>query len=200
MAKMMKKASVQFMSGSAKEKAIKHVLNVLDFDNSLCKFLKYHIDFNIGSVFSVVPTDLNTDDIVDFSWGFGKGSDNSLPDRILCTLELNDRSVAVFDDVMGSAENVLNHGSSLSSNNELYHWVIDTNATELKLKDLIRETGVSWHFLCVVFEYDKSIDISDCIANSKYDLFKRTLEVVVGAFDGEGYIHWTSNNVNLRNP
>jgi hypothetical protein len=190
MAEIMKKSSVQLISGLVREKAIKHILNVLDFDNALCQFVKSRINFNVGTVFSVIPSDSNAEDIADFSWGFGKGSDNLLSDRILRTLKLNAETVAVFDDVMGSAENVASYGSCLANNNEVYHWIIDTEATDLKLKDLIRATGVSWHFLCVVFELNKSIDIKDCIANSRYDLFGNILEVVIGAFDGEGYIHW----------
>jgi len=194
MAEVMENSSVQLILGMAREKAVKHILRVLDFDNSLCQFVKSQVDLSVGSVFSVVPSDLNAEDIADFSWGFGKGSDNSLSDRILRTLKLNAASIAIFDDVMGSAENVAGHDSCLANNDEVYHWVFDTEAAELKLRDLIRETGVSWHFLCVVFESDKSIDIKDCVTNSKYDLFKNILEVV-GAYDGEGYIHWSPNNV-----
>lgn len=195
MAEIMKNSSVQLISGLAKEKAIEHILNVLDFDNSLCQFVKSQIDLSIGSIFSVVPTDLNIEDIADFSWGFGKGSDRLLPDRILNTLKLNADAVAVFDDVMGSAENVSSHGSCITNNDEIYHWIIGSDASELKLKDLIGETGVSWHFLCVIFELDKAIDIKNSITNSKYELFKNILELVVGAYDGEGYIHWSPNIV-----
>lgn len=195
MAEIMKNSSAQLVSGLAKEKAIKHILNVLDFDNSLCRFVKAQVDLSVGSIFSVVPIDLSVEDIVDFSWGFGKGSDRLLPDRILRTLKLNTGAVAVFDDVMGSVENVSSYGSCLTNNNEVYHWIIDTDVSELKLKELIGETGVSWHFLCVVFELDKSFDIKDSITNSKYELFKNILELVVGAYDGEGYIHWSPNVV-----
>ena len=190
MAEIMKNSSVQLISGMAREKAIKHILHVLDFDNSLCQFVKSKVDFSVGSVFSVVPLDSNVEDIIDFSWGFGKGSDHLLPDRIMRTLKLNAEAVAVFDDVMGGAENVSNHSSYLT-NNEVYHWITGIDASELKLKDLIGETGVSWHFLCVIFELDKAIDIKDNISNSKYELFKNILELVVGAYDGEGYIHWS---------
>jgi len=194
MAEIMKNSSVQSILGLAREKAIKHILNVLYIDNSLCQFVKTQVDLSVGGVFSVVPADLNVENVVDFSWGFGKGSDNSLPDRILRALKLNSPSIAMFDDVMGSAENVAGHGSCLTNNDEVYHWVVDTEATELKLRDLIRGTGVSWHFLCVVFELENSIDIKDCVMNSKYDSFKNILEVVVGAYDGEGYIHWSPNS------
>jgi len=191
MAEIMKNASTQIISGLAREKAINHILNVLDYDNSLCQFIKSHTDFSVGRVFSVVPTDVEIENIVDFSWGFGKGSDNLLPARILKTLKLKTGAFAVIDDVMGEPKNGEGQGACLANNNEVYHWIFEPEATELNLRDLIRETGVSWHFLCVIFEPDKNIDIKDCIARSRYDEFKNVVEVVIGAYDGEGYIHWS---------
>ncbi len=187
----MKNTSFQIISGLTREKAINHILNVLDYDNSLCQFVKSYADFSIGKLCSVIPTNVEIENIVEFSWGFGKGSDNLLPGRILKTLKSNTGTFAVFDDVMGEPKNGARQGACLTNNNEVYHWISGTEATELNLKNLIRETGVSWHFLCVIFESDKNIDIKDCITRSKYDEFKNVLEVVVGAFDGEGYIHWS---------
>jgi len=78
-----------------REKVINHILNVLDYDNSLCQFVKSYADFSIGKLCSVIPTNVEIENIVEFSWGFGKGSDNLLPGRILKTLKSNTGTFAV---------------------------------------------------------------------------------------------------------
>jgi hypothetical protein len=190
---MMKNQSIQIILGLAREKAVNHILGVLDYDNFLCQRVKLHTDFSMGSIFTVLPPNTNIDNIVDFSWGYGKKHDKFLPSRILKTLKSNTSYFAVFDDVMGELENGEISGSCLVNGDEVYHWICEEKATESKLNNLIMETGVSWHFLCVVFELDKNIDIKDCILLSKYNVFRNIVEVVVGAFDGEGYIHWIPN-------
>lgn len=195
MVEIMTNPTVQLISGLAREKAINHILNVLNYDSFLCRCVKLHSDFSIGSVFSVFPSSLDIDNISDFSWGYGEGSDKSLATRILRTLKSSKRAFALFDDVMGEPEDGRDQYSCVLNDNEVYHWTFGPEATELNLKDLIMATGVSWHFLCVIFELDENIDIRDCISLSNSDAFKNMIEVVVGAFDGEGYIHWSPNHI-----
>jgi hypothetical protein len=191
----MKNPSVQLISGLAREKAVNHILNVLDYDNFLCQCVKSHIDFSFGSVFSAFPANIDINNIVDFSWGYGKGSDSFLATRIFETLKSNAGAIVVFDDVMGEPENRNVQSSCLVNDNDVYHWICEADATELNLSHLIMATGVSWHFLCVVFQPEENIDIKNCILESKYNAFKNVVEVVVGAFDGEGYIHWSPNYI-----
>jgi hypothetical protein len=195
MAEMIKHPSVEIISGLARERAVNHILNVLDYDNFLCQCIKSYVDFRSGKVFAVSPPNIDLDNIVDFSWGYGRGTDNSLPARILKTIKLYPRSVVVFDDVMAESVNEDIQGSCIASDNEVYHWIRATEANELNVANLVMQTAVSWHFLCVVFIPDSNIDVKDCIIQSRCDAFKSVIEVVVGAFDGEGYIHWSPNYI-----
>jgi hypothetical protein len=195
MAEMIKHPSFEIISGLTREKAVNHILNMLDYDNFLCQCIKSYVDFSKGSIFSAFPSNIDVGNIVDFSWGYGKGSDKSLPASILKTLKLYPGSVVVFDDVMAESVNEDIQGSCLTNDNEVYHWICEAEANELNVANLVMETGVSWHFLCVIFELDKNFDVKDCIIQSRCDAFKNVIEVVVGAFDGEGYIHWSPNYI-----
>ena len=59
----MKNQSIQLISGLAREKAVNHILSVLDYDNFLCQCVKLYTDFSIGSVFSVFPLNINIENI-----------------------------------------------------------------------------------------------------------------------------------------
>lgn len=137
MAEIIESSAIEIISGLAREKAVKHILNVVDYDNFLCQCIKLHMDFRIGRVFYVLPPKIDIESIVDFSWGYGKGSDNSLPTRILNALKVHPGSVAVFDDVMAEPEKEVIQSSCIANDNEVYHWICETEATELNVAKLV---------------------------------------------------------------
>ena len=63
--------------------------------------------------------------------------------------------------------------------------------TESEISEIIWATAVSWHFVCVVVEKAKIIDERGSFDKFLDDgLVEGVKEIVVGAFDGEGFVHW----------
>jgi hypothetical protein len=191
MAKIMDLPEVKLISGRPRERAIEHILNVLDYDNFICRCIKERVNLETGSIFSVLPPGIDVESINDFAQGYGRGTDYSLPTRVIQTLKAHPKAVAIFDDVMTDVDDSLSQDFVISNTGEIYRIINSENSTRDGIEKLITETGVSWHFLCAIVEPDKNIDVKDSINQSNCETLRNILEIVVGAFDGEGYIHWS---------
>jgi hypothetical protein len=165
-----------------------HLTNVLEYGNFLCECVKARVDFRTGNFFSVDPAGRHMDAIENFSWGGGAGHDNSIAMRLLTSLTSSPNRLLVMDDVMGDVSS--REGSSVVNDDQIYHWVSGANATEQEISRLVWAAAVSWHFLGVVFSGGLNIDVGECFASGKCAELGDIVEVVVGAYDGEGFIHW----------
>lgn len=75
---------------------------------------------------------------------------------------------------------------------EVYYLLNNTNSTE-EIEETIRTSEQVWHFLAVLTELDRKP--SNHLTNEDFDRICDQIKlVVVGAYDGEGYIFWEKNN------
>jgi hypothetical protein len=174
--------------GPARNKALKHLSNVLAFENFLCRCVRERINFESGNFFSVDPADRDFDHIEDFGWGAGVGHDKGIAGRLLKNLASSPDRFLLVDDVMGDVSSM--GENSVVNNDEIYHWIVGSNATEEAVNNLVWSTGVSWHFLGVIFSGVGMVDVPRLIADGKCADVGDLVEVVVGAYDGEGFLHW----------
>lgn len=182
---------MSIVKGIARERLLAHVANVLEYGNFLCEYVKAHVDFATGNFYSNDPAGRPVDTIESFSRGGGAGHDNSIARRLLTSLTLNPNRVLVMDDVMGDVSST--ERSSVVNDGQIYHWISGESATEQEVGRLVWATGVSWHFLAVIFSGRPNIDIGGCIAKGECVELGCVVEVVIGAYDGEGFIHWIPN-------
>lgn len=196
MAEIVKSLRPDFILGSQRTKAIEHILNVVVYDNFMCQCIRTHVNFESGYLSFTLPHDVTIEKIADLSMGYGKGSDNTLPEKIIGTLKSHPGSVAIFDDVMAEPGDSFLHGLYVENNNEIYHYIPEAGAAALNVRRLVVETAVSWHFLCVIVKMGKNISLIDCITHAHCEaLITSVVEIIVGAFDGEGYIHWHPHHI-----
>lgn len=179
--------SVYVIDGMARGKAVAHVLDVLSYAHFLSDYVRARADFRRGTFSTVDPAGRCPDQVENLAWGAGAGCDNEIGQRLLKSLVSSPGRFLVIDDVMGDPSDTT--VSSSVNDGEIFHWIDGGNATELELTRLVWATGVSWHFLGVIFSGDAK-DIPQCIAAGRCAELGDIVEVIVGAYDGEGFIHW----------
>lgn len=172
---------------------------VLSFDSILCRCLRSIVNSKIEDIgiFAFLPDDLDTKNIMEYGkGGVHKKALSYLPRYLLERYSGTKGVVFLFDDVMSSpSDDYLTQEKStvFSIGSEVYHFCDSDAISEEALEKLIWACGVSWHFVCVVLKEESNKFIADetsesTLCSSIRDSF---LEIIFGAFDGEGYIHYS---------
>ena len=181
--------------------AREYVKEVLNVNNALCRCLSSCIDLeaNKNVYFSYLPEGTFPSDIKDFSRGgvFQNAASTELAEYLWDKLNNEKYLVILFDDVMAKQSDDYLHieeSAKFFINQEVYHYVNNTNGSEKKILDLIYATGVSWHFLAVILKDNNLQYIHKNINKLPSDCICQNLsEIIIGAFDGEGYIHFVKS-------
>jgi hypothetical protein len=189
MAKIIDEVEMKIISGVARERALAHTTKVLEYKNFLCECIRSRVDFSGGSLYSTDLATCGFDQIENFAWGTGAGHDAGIAGRLFASLSMDNNRVMVMDDVMGDLITV--YPSSIIHDGEVYHWVTASNVTIDELSGRVWAASVSWHFVGAIFSRQMGADIPQCIGDGKCAELGDIVEVIVGAYDGEGFIHWT---------
>ncbi len=168
---------------------------VFEYGNALCKCLSIIPDneWTNAELFTFVPPELDLATIGDFRHGAIGRAVDYLPAYLLKMLALpGEDRILLFDDVMAApGDQYLSDSLGvLTVGDEVYHVVSRESATEEALKQLVWATAVSWHFLCVAIQSRgmESILLQNGGLNCAA-IGKQWRELILGAFDGEGFIH-----------
>lgn len=184
----MNRETMNIIVGPARNRALIHVVNALAYESFLCDYVRARVDFHSGNFLTIDPANRHFDQIEDFAWGSGAGHDNGIAKRLLNSLTSTPNRFMLIDDVMGDISSA--DSSSFIDDGQIFHWINGANATDDRLNNLVWATGVSWHFLGVVFSGKTITDVPQRILERKYVELGEIVEVIVGAYDGEGFIHW----------
>ncbi|MBN59448.1 hypothetical protein [Thalassolituus sp. UBA3500] len=176
--------------------AEQYALEVLNFDNALCKNLFHRVEGWLPKISCYSFLDRNLD-IADFSMlgrgGLSGKAPDYLPLYLVNEYQSSRTTFALFDDVMlvPDEANLMDQVGTICVGNEVYHWCdLDRISTD-NLRKLIWATSVSWHFVCVIFKFKDNIDdeiLSRAIVNDLVGF--EFLEIILGAYDGEGFVHY----------
>ena len=169
------------------DSAILHANEVLDFGNELCNLAAEALKkLTSPQAFTFLPLETNTQEVK-----FNKGGLNSnmFPELGKYLYEKNKKYSLICDDVMAAPndsyiEKKVTRKSS--TDNDIYHLA---SVNEIRcandMVDLVGQVSVSWHFVCVLLKAPQilpaQINFSDLNVNN-------VSKVVVGAFDGEGFL------------
>jgi len=180
--------------------ANEYIEAVLSFDSILCRCLRDIVkskNKDIG-IYAFLPDSLDVENIM----GYDKGgvyerAASYLPKYLLEKYGFTEEIVFLFDDVMSSPSDdylIQEESAIFNIGSEVYHFCGSDNISEESLEKLIWACGVSWHFVCVVMKDQGNKLVTDgmsesALCKSVQDGF---LEIIVGAFDGEGYVHYSA--------
>lgn len=199
------------------KRALKYVANELQYQNKMSGYLSSHLDLRKGNLTTFLPFKISDSQLYDFTTGgvlstISKSTPILRDTAYLCEKKTNLAShlatiihkqlssytdlYCIFDDVMmdpGDQDLTRFPKTHKVVENEVYHLIDQSNASLELLLDTINAVSVSWHFLCVIVETPvKNFFANKCNLSDKefLSLFHNIKFVVVGAYDGEGFIIW----------
>lgn len=183
--------------------------------NLLSSTLLSRVDFKKGVFFTLLPSDANLDQIYKFSEGgilpqnprlsYGdgrKGSYSITPtlenELVLYLLQfININEICIFDNVSGSFLNQKDtdffQSFGLFHEDEVYYLMTKNNVTPETLSLCIHLSEAFWHSLCVVAPYATCPSRKELTDEDTKKICSEIKIVIVGAYDGEGYVFWQKN-------
>jgi hypothetical protein len=189
--------------------------------NALSKEILKILDFEKGIFFTLLPPDANLDRLYKFDEGsillqnpekkikiLGKnylGSQIPSIDDELCHLVINKTSKnsnfsLIFDDVirLPTDKNDLYESCGICLNNETYYLLKNKSITLEKLKKCFFYSNAFWHSLCVLTKYDcKKTNNHNISLDQIIEICKNVQLIILGSYDGEGYVFWESETSNF---
>jgi len=176
-----------------------YIETILGFDSILCRCLREIVKPKSEgiNIYAFLPDDFDAVNIVKYNeGGVYKKAASYLPKYLLKRYSDTKGVIFLFDDIMSSPSDdylMQEESTVFSIGPEVYHFCNSDAIGKESLEKLIWACGVSWHFVCVILKKQgKKIatkDITEAVlCRSIQDGF---IELVIGAFDGEGYIHYS---------
>jgi hypothetical protein len=199
------------------EKTIEYFNWTLDGGNTLSKELEKVLDFEKGQFFTLLPEDADFGALYEFADGWilpqnptyvqfdasgnKSGSYTIVPqlnheisDFIFNKMEFKNNRVCVFEDVLTRPEHPhleFFHQYGLQYLNECYYFLSRDNDSPEIIAQTISESGAIWHTLFILTESDNLKALGKEITLESIREFCKNVQLLVlGAYDGEGYVFW----------
>jgi len=207
--------------------AWKYVQNNLDKSNVLSSELLNLSIFKNGYFFTLLPNDANTERIYEFESGvilpqnpkeeyFVSGEKNTysiiptirneLSELLLKEIKSSDQLCCFFDDVTRSPIDKYSTDSLyahlLFYEDEVYYLLEKNEISSELIMQCLRASNAFWHSLCVLTKTNFKDLVDKKLSLEKIkDICLNAQLIIIGAYDGEGYVFWekTHNNGKLAN-
>lgn len=194
--------------------ALKYFKTSLKDANALSEEIINNTNLSKGNFFVFSTLDANIENIYKFESGgfllqnsiieYGEGSKKSkhqlIPNirievsrQIRKMIEGKDTLYGIIDDVTLSSVDYLNvelfQKFGVSYNNEAY-FAFNRDITDETIQDMLRKSNAFWHSLCVLTLAETSTS-NHVLTRKQIEQIARDAQMIlVGAYDGEGYIFW----------
>jgi hypothetical protein len=204
--------------------AWEYTLNTLDDANALSIELLKLLDFKEGYFFTLLPEDSNFERLYEFKAGVilpqfpvqeqiideKKITFSRIPNRrkelsemILKAMNSKPQFSCIFDDVRGRPHDKWSDSSfdlNLMFYQEDVYFLLNKNNISLeRICKCLKMSCAIWHSLCVITSADFA-NIERLLTLEKIQEICLNVElVIVGAYDGEGYIFWEKNTSKENN-
>jgi|JI10StandDraft_1071094.scaffolds.fasta_scaffold03269_11 hypothetical protein len=104
-------------------------------------------------------------------------------------------SQLIFDDVVSYANDSklpdLFHRFGFEYNNEIYYILNEKECCAKNIEACLEKSNGFWHSLCVITKRSQGDSISNALTDKKLDeICEGSDLLILGAYDGEGYIFW----------
>lgn len=184
------------------ELAYIHAKEILDFSNVLCQSLLHHrADFLLNaSGYSYADGSVNISQRDELSsGGICLKTPDYLSSYLINKYKKEEEIYLLVDDVMlkkGDAIECFDGINTFYVGHEVYHWCSLNHVTPELLRKLIWSVNVPWHFVCLVFTVE---DLRTNVDNQFIETYVKNkliginiMEVILGAYDGEGFAHYVT--------
>jgi hypothetical protein len=105
---------------------------------------------------------------------------------------MSSQTYCYFDDQMHRREDVVAKQykeETLYYNKELYLFLQSANFSTERLEKMIRYTDAQWYYMSVISEEEPGAN-QEISTEKLQRIASRTTHIVIGAYDGEGYLVW----------
>lgn len=179
------------------ETAFKYFVKKLNKTNTLSTELIEVVDFSLGTFYTLLPEKTRVDEVNEFRRGrIAVGVRDFVNIIILEKLTHNYSVSCVFDDVATTFRNdydeplFLSCGFSLEK--EVYYILNSSNVNLPLIEDCFNSSNAIWHSLCILTNANlNEILIKKKLEQKKLtEICQKVQMIIVGAYDGEGYIFW----------
>jgi hypothetical protein len=203
------------------ESAYEYIKDNLDKVNALSAELLKLVNFKNGHFFTLLPDNANFERIYDFEWGgvlppnpieecivnghkstysIKNSINDELSPLILKEIKSKYELSCVFDKVSGTPSNAYyiyySDAHPLFNEKEVYFLIEQKNISIDVLLKCLRASTSFWHSLCVFTTADFN-GVTETLSLEKIkEICLKTQLVMVGAYDGEGYLFWEKNITN----
>lgn len=168
--------------------------SVLEHGSSLCKMIKVSIDVEKGRFSVYAFRGALQKPLTSFSTGLGPNpSSVELVESKISEVTIGCGScIYVVDDIMAGEQDIAASDTAVIIGDEVYHFLTGGQGVEQNIDDVISIASVSWHSLIAIL----------CVKSKAEALYylkaglapvEAIFGVVIGAFDGEGYLVWSKN-------
>ena len=172
-----------------------HVKGVLAYRNDLCRGIATHLD-SLGvalELFAYVPEEVDVASIDFAAGGLILPAARYLPSYLEDRCRQTAYCGLAFDDVMADESDIKAtavQNTAFHERGNVYHYVDCTISDAAAIEQVVWATTVSWHFVCALFSYSCPLSKDEFVTRFRdKNIYADLREVVVGAFDGEGYVH-----------
>lgn len=195
-------------------KAVEYVEEQLLLGNTLARYILKEQDLKNGNVITFLPSGTNQNELMNFKEGILKepserillknssvmvpkpNMDNELTQIIEDYLKNKKNSICIFEDaLLRPKDPVVSKIDTdiLIINEEIYHFVSGNNINREKIKKTVRRAS-SWLFIAILVSCLHEISVLHKNGPIKQSdlliLAKRVDKIIIGAYDGEGYLIW----------
>lgn len=164
--------------------------------NALSSSLINLVNFKRGNFFTILPEEVDLREIGKFKCGgIAKGVRDQVSSFVIGQLLINSKLSCIFDDVTSTHRLGYNDplflSYGLTHEKEIYYLVTQKTASTQLINQCFYASNAIWHSLCVLSEINFTNNIEKKLSSKdiEYICLKAHL-IIVGAYDGEGYIFW----------
>jgi len=124
---------------------------------------------------------------------------DELSDWLLEKIQSNERLACIIDDYNTSPTDQhhmeLFYAYGLSYENEVYYLLQKEKISRGAIIECLQNSNTFWHSLCVLSETNFN-DVNDnkLTLEKIKEICLNARLIIVGAYDGEGYVFWEKNN------
>ncbi|WP_131668268.1 hypothetical protein [Psychrobacter pygoscelis] len=172
---------------------IEYLEDVLSYENTLAMTLS-HLLSNVSNLKHKIYVTIPSNKAVDIKNFKSGGISNKEKKYIYDYFDrryINTECILIWDDVMAEAtDSIIDKYPYVCINNEIYFYKNFKNTNPQSIVEGINFSKTAWHFIGIICENTHSEkEVIDNIINSS-NLKENLKEIIIGAFDGEGFIHY----------
>lgn len=205
------------------DKAMKFTRDSLDQVNSLSNELLNAILFQDGSFFTLLPDRSNLERLYEFETGLilpqnpneeyisngHKATYSKIPTirhqlakLIVEEITKSEHLSCLFDDTKRSFSDKvyinLYYTNGIVFQDEIYYLITKQNVSVDLIIEGLRASNSFWHSLGILTTRNFANKDNQIVSLSEFqEIAKKTVLIIIGAYDGEGYIFWKPKNIEV---